>query len=71
MNFRLKNKAIGLSKLNKTFFLHIHNYDNNIAKSYVLQFTKNIFKPWITYEYDYKMLNLFFIRFGFSINEVI
>ena len=40
------------------------------GKSYIGQ-SKNILKPWITYEYDYKMLNLFFIRFGFSINEVI
>lgn len=71
MRFNLGNKIIGGYRIDKSFFLHIYNKDNNINVSYVLQFTKNIFKPWITYEYDYKLLNLFFVRLGYNISEVI
>lgn len=71
MKVKLGNKIIGGYRLNKSFFLQVYDKDTNINKSWVMQFTKNIFKPWVTYEYDYRMLNLFFIRFGFSISEVV
>lgn len=71
MKFNVGNKIIGGYRLNKSLFLQIYDEDTNINKSYVLQFTKNIFKPWVTYEYEYRMLNLFFVRLGYSISEVI
>lgn len=71
MKFTLGNKIIGGYRLNKSFFLQVYDKDTNINKSYVMQFTKNIFKPWVTYECNYKMVNLFFIRLGFNISEVI
>lgn len=71
MRFNIGNKIIGSYRLDKSFFLQIYDKDTDINKSYVIQFTKNIFKPWITFEYDYKMWNLFFIRLGFSVSEVI
>lgn len=71
MKFNVGNKIIGGYRLNKSFFLQVYDKDTNINKSYVVQFTKNIFKPWVTYEYDYKLLNLFFVRLGYNISEVI
>lgn len=71
MKFNVGNKIIGGYRLSQSFFLQVYDNDTNINKSYVVQFTKNIFKPWITYEYDYKLLNLFFIRLGYNISEVI
>lgn len=71
MKFNVGNKIIGGYRLNKSFFLQVYDKDTNINKSYVIQFTKNIFKPWITYEYDYKLINLFFVRLGYNISEVI
>lgn len=71
MKFNAGNKIIGGYRLNKSFFLQVYDKDTNVNKSYVVQFTKNIFKPWITYEYDYKLINLFFVRLGYNISEVI
>jgi len=71
MKFNLGNKIIGGYRLNKSFFLHSYNKDNNINKSWVISLgIEKEIKPWITYEYDYQMLNLFFMRLGFSISEV-
>lgn len=70
MRFNLGNKIIGGYRINKSFFLHIYNKDNNINVSYVLQFTKNIFRPLVTYEHGYRIKNLLFVRVGFNISEV-
>ncbi|WP_312286853.1 hypothetical protein [Terrisporobacter sp.] len=71
MKLNVGNKIIGGYRLNKSFFLQVYDKDTNINKSYVVQFTKNIFKPWITYECNYKLLNLFFVRLGYNISEVL
>lgn len=72
MKFNVGNKIIGGYRLNKSFFLQVYDKDTNINKSYVISLgIEKEIKPWITYEYDYKLINLFFMRLGFSISEVL
>ncbi|MGL4450708.1 MAG: hypothetical protein ACRCTZ_05915 [Sarcina sp.] len=71
MNFKFRDKKIGISKLKSTFFLHIHDVDAKITKSYVMQFsTKHLLDPFTTYSYKYKMFNLLFVRVGYSLFEI-
>lgn len=71
MNFKFKNKEIGISRLKYTFFLHMHDVDTKIKKTYVMQFsTKHLLDPFTTYEFKYKMFNLLFIRVGYSLFEI-
>ena len=72
MKFNLGNKIIGCYRLNKSFFFQMYDKDTNINKSWVISLgIEKEIKPLITYEYEYKIINLFFMRLGFSISEVV
>ena len=70
MKVNMKNKVIGLMKLNTSLFLHIYDKDTEINKSWVVQLTKHRSGDLLTYEYGYKLYNFGFIRFGFNMSEM-
>lgn len=69
--FKFRNIRVGAYRIKSSFFLHKHDYDTKISKSWVLQFTKgNMLDPFVTYKHDYKLWNIPFIRFGYTITEI-
>ena len=70
MKLNLKDKTIGCYRLNKSIFLNVRDKNTKIRKGWVIQFVNGLkreVQPLVTYNYGYKMFDLFFIRFGYSI----
>lgn len=69
-SIKFRNVRIGLQKLNNSVFLHKHDFDTNISKTWVLQFGNYIKDPILEYKNNYKLWNFFLVRVGFNIEEV-
>ena len=69
-SIKFRNIRVGLQRMNNSVFLHKHDFDTNISKTWVLQFGNYIKDPILEYRNNYKLWNFFFIRFGFSMDDL-